>query len=272
MTLIHEIQCSLYLSGSRLCWGSPCQHIKLQLRRRLGEYAFSLSGALSWNNLLNDLHKITDVNRVRCRLESFLYSRHYCIWTMLFCNRRTIKFYMYVCIRHDVRNNSYFSDRHKACLDKKSCHSQCAKLTVTCYWTDSNLYSAVGWEVAAGTTDRGSVVPAAANDWSPLRHNWAGVTVSVPDHTWENDGSWSSPSDVSPARLGSAAGSAHIPADSKMVLAISSAICSGVSVTNGWLAAVVDAVDADAAGTFSLLSFFFLDFERSEACKPLAIR
>ena len=130
-----------------------------------------------------------------------------------------------------------------------------------------NLHNAVGWEVAGSTADCGSVVPVPQNDWSLLRHNWAGVIVSAPDHTWENDGSCSSTSDVSPARLDSAAGSAHIPADSRMVRAISSAICSGVNVTNGWAGAALE--DADTAGGFS---FFFLDFDRSDACKPLAIR
>jgi len=55
-----------------------------------------------------------------------------------------------------------------------------------------------------------------------------------------------------------------MPADSRMVLAISSAICSGVNVTSGCVVAQLEAVDM-AAGVFSLLSFFLLDFDTSDA-------
>jgi len=135
----------------------------------------------------------------------------------------------------------------------------------------TDLHNAAGWEVAAGTLDGGTAAPVTQYDWLALRHSWAGAIVSAADHTWENDGSCSSPSVVSPARFESAAGSAHIPADSKMVRAISSAICSGVNVTSGCVAGVLGAIDA-AAGTFSLLSFFLFDFDTSDAWRPLAIR
>ena len=136
---------------------------------------------------------------------------------------------------------------------------------------NTNLHNAAGCEVAAGTLDGGTAVPVGQNDWPALRQSWAGAMVSAADHTWENDGSWSSLSDVSPARFESAAGSAHIPADSRMVRAISSAICSGVNVTSGCVVAVFDAADT-ADGAFSLLSFFLLDFDTSDAWRPLAIR